>query len=268
MDQAVIMLKEAADQGHGNAQEYYGCLHEFGWGVAKDDRLCLVYFEKAAEEGDARCQLKTGLFYRFGRGCEQSYERAAEWLHKAAVQGHPNALSDLGGCYLIGEGVPQNIKRGIECLKKAVLLGNVNAQFMLGQCRENGTGGAKDYLEARRLYTLASAGGFAQVNKHLTLLEKKIRAECPLLGKQVMITGTSRKDLKDQVGLSRSFDEAKGRYVVRLRGSGEGGSYMKEMERYARQANRGTGLGRGDPSADGASGLQGLCTFKKCLLRV
>ena len=37
--------------------------------------------------------------------------------------------------------------------------------------------------------------------------------------------------------------------------------------RYPRQANRGTGLGRGDPSADGASGLQGL-TFKKCLSRV
>ena len=37
--------------------------------------------------------------------------------------------------------------------------------------------------------------------------------------------------------------------------------------RYARQANRGTGLGRGDPSADGASGLQGT-TFKKCLSRV
>ena len=36
---------------------------------------------------------------------------------------------------------------------------------------------------------------------------------------------------------------------------------------YARQANRGTGLGRGDPSADGASGLQGP-TFKKCLSRV
>ena len=36
---------------------------------------------------------------------------------------------------------------------------------------------------------------------------------------------------------------------------------------YPRQANRGTGLGRGGPSADGASGLQGL-TFKKCLSRV
>ena len=37
--------------------------------------------------------------------------------------------------------------------------------------------------------------------------------------------------------------------------------------RYARQANTGTGLGKSDPSADGASGLQGL-TFKKCLSRV
>ena len=37
--------------------------------------------------------------------------------------------------------------------------------------------------------------------------------------------------------------------------------------RYPRQANRGTGLGKGDPSADGSSGLQGL-TFERCLSRV
>ena len=39
--------------------------------------------------------------------------------------------------------------------------------------------------------------------------------------------------------------------------------------RYPRQANRGTGLGRGDPSAYGASGLmsglQGLQNRKRCV---
>ena len=31
-----------------------------------------------------------------------------------------------------------------------------------------------------------------------------------------MITGTSREDLNGRVGVTRSFDEAAGRYVVRL----------------------------------------------------
>ena len=45
MDQAVTMLREAADQGHMEAQACCGMLYEFGWGVAKDDRLALLYSE-------------------------------------------------------------------------------------------------------------------------------------------------------------------------------------------------------------------------------
>ena len=63
---------------------------------------------------------------------------------------------------------------------------------MLAQCYEKGHGVAKDYLEARRLYTLASAQGDAEANEGLDLLEETIRAECPLLGKRVRVTGTSR----------------------------------------------------------------------------
>ena len=60
--------------------------------------------------------------------------------------------------------------------------------------------------------------------------EEKIRIECPLLGKRVMITGTSREDLNGRVGVARSFDEAAGRYVVRLRGAGVGKSATQEMK--------------------------------------
>ena len=84
------------------------------------------------------------------------------------------------------------------------------AQFYLAACYEIGVGVAKDYLEARRLYTLASAQHLTTATQNLTLLEEKIRTECLLLGKQVMIAGTSR------VGVARSFNEATGRYVVKL----------------------------------------------------
>ena len=87
MDQAVAMLREAADQGYMEAQATCGSLYDFGWGVAKDDCLAFVYYEKAAQQGHALSQHNTGLCYNQGQGCEQNYERAAEWHEKAACQG-------------------------------------------------------------------------------------------------------------------------------------------------------------------------------------
>ena len=49
MDQAAAMPSEAADQGH-TAQACCGELHNYGWGVAKNDRLAIVYYEKAANK--------------------------------------------------------------------------------------------------------------------------------------------------------------------------------------------------------------------------
>ena len=71
-----------------------------------------------------------------------------------------------------------------------------------------------DPCGARRIYSLAFAQGLAP--DHLKQLEDKIRIECPLLGMPVVIVGTSREDLNGQVGLAQSFDEALGRYVVKL----------------------------------------------------
>ena len=51
--------------------------------------------------------------------------------------------------------------------------GEMTAQFYLAACYDKGLGVAKDYLEARRLYTLASAQGLTQA-----LLEEKICTEC------------------------------------------------------------------------------------------
>ena len=90
---------------------------------------------------------------------------------------------------------------------------------MLGQCYEFGHGVTKDYQEARRLYALALAQGFAPATEVRNRLDEKIRTECPLLGKHVVVTGTSREDLNGRTGVATSFDHARGRYVVELDGS-------------------------------------------------
>ena len=85
-------------------------------------------------------------------------------------------------------------------------------------CYQNGYGVTKNYKEARRLYALASAQVVAQASERLKELDELIRTECPLLGKRVIITGTSRKDLNGKAGVATDFDHAKGRYVVTLNG--------------------------------------------------
>ena len=68
----------------------------------------------------------------------------------------------------------------------------------------------------RRFYALASAQGYVNAAKYLKELEEKIHAECPLLGNQVVVTRTSRRDLNGKTGAVASFDHARGRYVVVL----------------------------------------------------
>ena len=56
----------------------------------------------------------------------------------------------------------------------------------------------------------------------LNELNEKIRTECPLLGKRVTITGTSRRDLNGKTGLATSFDHGRCLYVVVLDATQEG----------------------------------------------
>ena len=94
-------------------------------------------------------------------------------------------------------------------------------------CYEYGHGVTKNYREARRLFALASAQGFAPATQYLNRLDEEIRTECPLLGTRVVITGTSREDLNGRAGVAATFDHARGRYVVEL--DRRGGGNVKEQ---------------------------------------
>ena len=80
------------------------------------------------------------------------------------------------------------------------------------RCHELGLGVPQKYQEARRLYELSAAQDHATRATHtraeaLKNLKKKIRNECPLLGRRVEVTGTSRGDLDGKFGVVASFDD-------------------------------------------------------------
>lgn len=95
MDQAVPLLKEAADQGHMLAQKCCGELHSYGHGVAEDDQLGFVYTERAAQQGHTECQYVTAVRYCTGIGVGQDYEAGREFFRLAAAQGDKDAIEAL-----------------------------------------------------------------------------------------------------------------------------------------------------------------------------
>ena len=95
-------------------------------------------------------------------------------------------------------------------------LRNYSTQYQANY--EDGKGVPRNYQEARRLYQLSAAQDPTMTSfAHgaLKRLTEKVWTEFPLLGKRVVITGTSRGGLSSMTGVVVSFD-ARRRYVVIL----------------------------------------------------
>ena len=89
-------------------------------------------------------------------------------------------------------------------------------QVNLGIMHVKGLGVAKNYKKARVLFALAAAQGKTNAAKCLAMVDEDIRTDCPLLGKRVVVAGTSRENLNGMTGAATSFDHDRGRYVVVL----------------------------------------------------
>ena len=89
-------------------------------------------------------------------------------------------------------------------------------QVDLGFMHVQGLGVAMNYKKARVLFALAAAQGVADAARYLAVVDEEIRTECPLLGKRVVVAGTSRENLNGMTGAATSFDHDRGRYVVVL----------------------------------------------------
>ena len=58
-----------------------------GWGVLKDKKAALRYFELAADMGDPDAQTELGFCYSAGRGCKKDLKKAAKYYRLAEKQG-------------------------------------------------------------------------------------------------------------------------------------------------------------------------------------
>lgn len=159
-EQAVLLLKKAADGGYAKAFTELGKCYLYGIGVNPSKSEAVRYLKKSLETGDAegiyllaecygsvgkesqyaavafRCyykaaslgnveaMAKAGLYCLEGRGIEKN-EKAACNLLKIAVEKHnyQKAAYHLGKCYIQGIGTPIDIEKGVSVLRKGIECG-------------------------------------------------------------------------------------------------------------------------------------------------
>ncbi|KAH9075588.1 hypothetical protein EDB83DRAFT_2351105 [Lactarius deliciosus] len=70
-----------------------------GWGVKKDQKMAVSYFQVAAKLGDMDAQQELAFCYANGRGCKKDRKEAAKWYRAAVAQG----ASDVGLAWIYKE---------------------------------------------------------------------------------------------------------------------------------------------------------------------
>ncbi|KAI9510361.1 HCP-like protein [Russula earlei] len=70
-----------------------------GWGVKKDQKMAVSYFQIAAKLGDVDAQEELAFCYANGRGCKKDRKEAAKWYRAAVAQG----ASDVGLAWIYKE---------------------------------------------------------------------------------------------------------------------------------------------------------------------
>ena len=119
---SVIWLRNAANQGHGEAALVLGDLYmnrieNVELLMAGDVRGFQAY--QMGAEGDCETMCRLGECYFLGKGTEKNYAAAFECFEKAKWESL-TAYYFLGECYGNGYGTQRNTEKAIECFLKAL----------------------------------------------------------------------------------------------------------------------------------------------------
>jgi TPR repeat protein len=134
-DDALKMLRAAADKQYAPAQTALATVYERGSASDRDMHLALNWYEAAANQGDWIAQLSLGRIYYFGlSGVDRNTTTAKKWLQMAADSGSGAAA------------------------------------FYLGLLNDDGQDTTIDYTEAARWYLRAAAAGNPLAQEKLALI--------------------------------------------------------------------------------------------------
>lgn len=163
-------LRQAAEQGHRQAQVELGYLYYNGNAqTPKDLTAALRWFRTAADGGAVAAQCVLGDFHQNGwGGLEPDGAEAVRWYRRTAQADAPCATNSqyaLYRAYATGQGVRKDMKVAIDWLQQAAEAGNPRAQRALGRAYDRGEGVTRDPGLAR-VWLRKSREGVAPHDDH------------------------------------------------------------------------------------------------------
>jgi TPR repeat protein len=170
-EQALTLMREAADAGHVGATERLGriCLE-----AKPPDMPCaFARLERASRDGRLSATTLLGWTHAEGIGGKADPARAARLYRQAADQGEPTARNNLGELYERGHGVDRDPAKAFDYYLLAALTGFPPAQFNVGRLYATGQGTTKNLVEARRWLGEATKAGVPPAQKVLDYLDQE-----------------------------------------------------------------------------------------------
>ncbi len=218
--QSLHYYEKAAKFGYIPANEILGEFYEYGASVPKDTAKAVTYFTKAAHVGYAPAQYQLGVAYYNGDGVAQDKQTAAAWLIEAAKHGNADALYAVGNMYDQGDTLPNDPAKAIVYFKEAAAQGYPDAEDALGLYFYTGTAVAKDPVTARKLFAEAARGrsGDAMFNLAVMLVNGEG-------GPKDMASAYVYLRLAQQLGIDKAgaaADELQGKMTPEDRAKAEG----------------------------------------------
>jgi TPR repeat protein len=174
-DEALAVLKPAAEAGNARAQMLYGSTWEYGDTGVVDVEEAVRWYEMSAAQGHARAMMILGDLYRYGpsvpaEAISVDFEKAREWYERAIADDYPAAFGQLGDMLMFGEGFPADHETALIYVRRGADAGDVLSSATLGRAYLNGLGVPQDDGEARHHLLLGAAGGNAVAQNDLAYM--------------------------------------------------------------------------------------------------
>lgn len=173
-DKAFKCLRQAASQGHTEAQYQLSVCYDRGIGVRRNITEAAKWCQMAAFGGHAKAQSEIGYCYEYGQGVVRNIKEAVSWYEMASAQGNIEAKNNLAFCYQKGRGVHKDVKEAIRLYGEAAAGGHASAQYNLGYCYWYGEGVKTDKSRAIELFKQSADNGNAKAAQMLKILSQHL----------------------------------------------------------------------------------------------
>ena len=167
MKQALAWYNKAAEQKNGLSYNALGNAYRMGNGVNVDPKKAFEYYQKGASEKDAQAMLNLGNCYYYGMGTEKDEKAAIKLWTEAAEADNEYAMAQMGDCYFYGFGVEKNLAKAIDYYTSAADKNVTSALYRLGILYYTGNGIGQDQTYAKILLQKASNGGLKEAQDFL-----------------------------------------------------------------------------------------------------